>query len=46
MNKKYEVLKQDGSKEREKKTNVICKTYLSSCYFFIIHFPLDFKDDF
>jgi hypothetical protein len=31
----------------EKKTCFVSwKAYLSSCYFFITHFPLHFKDDF
>jgi hypothetical protein len=36
-------------KRKEKKRKETCfvswKTYLSSCYFFIIHFPLHFKYD-
>jgi hypothetical protein len=35
-------------REREKKKMrfISWKAYFSSCYFFITHFPLHFKDDF
>jgi len=45
--KKLEALKGEIQKEEKKKTNVFCELKsFSSCYFFIIHFSLHFKDDF
>jgi hypothetical protein len=46
--RKLEVLKEGGSKEKRKKKKcfVSWKVYFSSCYLFIIHFALHFKDDF
>jgi hypothetical protein len=49
MNKKKRKLRglKVGGVEREKKKSFVSwKAYLSSCYFFITHFPLHFKDDF
>jgi hypothetical protein len=36
-----------GPKKKKKKNLFVSwKAYFSSCYFFIVHFPLHFKDDF
>ncbi len=37
-----------GPKRKRKKIKMFCKfeASFSSCYFFITHFPLHFKDDF
>jgi hypothetical protein len=48
--RKLGALEEGGSKEmkKKKKKNLFCKLKIlfSSCYFFIIHFALPFKDDF
>ncbi len=35
-----------GQKGEKKTCFISWKAYLLSCYFFITHFPLHFKDDF
>jgi hypothetical protein len=47
--RKLEVLKVRGVQRKEKRKImrfVSWKAYFSSCYFFITHFPLNYKDDF
>jgi hypothetical protein len=47
--RKLDALKVGGVQREEKKENNVffeLKAYFSSCYFFITHFALHFKDDF